>query len=591
MDVSDIDNSVTLGDAHSEALASIDESKRLATVAGSDKIVSTSQDDLGKFATQLASTTRRISTSSKTMAVLLSDIGTQQLILQAVKNMAVAAQTLVMTAKKLHDAPSNKQSVDNNTFAQRTFGESLTRLVDIANSSSAEIIASQKALDAAKARVTSAIGLFNNAAQKGRAEATPETIVVALRALAKQSADIVAAASSSQSELIKVAGEMSEASEPLVENGKGSFRLTPNAGVHKSLSAACINNGERVVTLLEALKQQRGDDPKSFLRVSDASNRLADSLHETVVAARALPGGENLELEENDLGSLAEKELLAAAEAIEAAAARLLRLPKRAEKADFELMDEQDIAEAILVAARAITDATRSLVQSATSVQRELQAAGKVNPHLNVYKKDPAWAMGLISAAKSVSGSVELLVESANDTAKESDVENESRLIAAVHMVGGATARLVAASRVKADPNSPSQARLEAAAKAVANATKKLSEAARSRGSTGSDPSAQPSEANLSAVAKRRQELEKQAEIERLRRQLEVAEKDVYNMRRDDYQEGRTISRPGPSSPASSSSSSPVASSSMSRGGPPPRGSLLPRGARGRGFVPIPPNT
>ena len=588
MDVSDIDHSVSLGDAHSDALGAIAEAKRLAGTAATDKIRTVSQDELGKFATQLASTIRRTALSSKTMAVLLSDIGTQQVILQGVKNLAVAGQTVIMTAKKLHDDPSNASAAEQNAFAQKSFAEAGERLVQIANSSSAEIIASQKALESAKSRVADALRIFANAGNPGASNATPDSIVVTLRALAKQSADIVSAASSSQAELIRVAGEMADTGEALVANIKGAFKLTPNAAIHKSLTAASGTNCERVIALLEALRQQHANDPQSFFRVSDASNKLADSLHETVVAARALPGGENLELEENDLGSLAEKELLAAAEAIEAAAARLLRLPKRGEKSEFELMDEQDIAEAILVAARAITDATRSLVQSATSVQRELQAAGKGNPQLNVYKKDPAWAMGLISAAQSVSGSVELLVETANATAKESTDENESRLIAAVHMVGGATARLVSASRVKADPNSPSQARLEAAAKAVANATKKLSEAARSRDTTAGQ-SAQQSEASLSAVARRRQELEKQAEIERLRKQLEAAEKGVFDMRRDDYSESRSVVRPGPSSSSQPSSSSSPSSSSAPSSSSMTRGTLPPRGARGRGFASIPP--
>jgi hypothetical protein len=251
-------------------------------------------------------------------------------------------------------------------------------------------------------------------------------------------------------------------------------------------------------------------------------------------------------------------------------------------------MDEQDIAEAILVAARAITDATRTLVHAATSVQRELQAAGKVNPHLNVYKKDPAWAMGLISAAQSVSSSVELLVESANETAKDSNEETEAKLIAAVHMVGGATARLVAAARVKADPNSPSQARLENAARAVANATKKLSEAARSRESNATAAAGQKSEAQLSAVALQRQKLEQEAKIILLREQLAAAEKGVYDMRKNEYAPNSR------GSPAASSSNShapePSSSGPSPRGiAPPPRGGMPPRGARGRGVAGIPP--
>lgn len=347
---------------------------------------------------------------------------------------------------------------------------------------------------------------------------------------------------------------MATSAESLTREVRGSFTLTADAAVQQALRSAAGGNIDRVLALLDAIRQQRADDPRSFLRVSEASTALADSLHETVVAARRLPGGENLELEENDLGAMAEKELLAAADAIDKAAARLLRLPKRQERAASDFLDNHDIAEAIIGAARAITDATRTLVHSATSVQRELAAAGKVNPHMNVYKKDPAWAMGLISAAQAVSGSVEDLVESANQCAKDdANEESEARLIAAVMMVGGATARLVAASRVKADPNSPSQARLENAAKAVAAATKRLSEAARSRDATASaaQASAAASEASLTAVQRRRLEFEKQVEIEKLRKQLEVAQQGVFSMRKDDYSGASSSSaRPASSVPA-----------------------------------------
>lgn len=563
MDVSDVDSSVPLADCHGDTLTSLQQMGQLVqSLSVSQKVggggagvvgtAITSQDQLGTNATQVAALVKRVAIASKTVAAILSDIATQQHILQAVKQLALSSQNVVLSAKRLHDDPTNPAARELSALSLAKHVSDHEALVTVVNSSSADIIQSHKELDGAKARVNAALQRVQTAPATGAKTSVqgPEDIVVSLRQIAKNTADIVSASASSHEGLIQVARSMASSAEALTEQVLGALQLAPNdQATQQSLRGAAGTNASRIVALLEAIRLQRADDPQSFLRVSEASSRLADSLHETVVAARRLPGGEHLELEENDLGAMAEKELLAAAEAIDKAAAKLLRLPKRQDRApdDEGLMDEQDIAEAIIGSARAITDATRALVQSATSVQRELAAAGKVNPHLNVYKKDPAWAMGLISAAQAVSGSVEDLVESANNCAKaEADEENEARLIAAVMMVGGATARLVAASRVKADPNSPSQGRLENAAKAVAAATKRLSEAARSRdqapAAAAAASAAAPSEATLNAVQRRRLEFEKQVEIERLRKQLEVAQQGVFSMRKEDYGGGAASS-------------------------------------------------
>ena len=71
-----------------------------------------------------------------------------------------------------------------------------------------------------------------------------------------------------------------------------------------------------------------------------------------------------------------------------------------ASEATVEERRLQEISAAILDAARAITQATATLVQSATVAQKELIAKGRANKLANPYKKDPAWAQGLISAAK-----------------------------------------------------------------------------------------------------------------------------------------------------------------------------------------------
>jgi talin len=109
------------------------------------------------------------------------------------------------------------------------------------------------------------------------------------------------------------------------------------------------------------------------------------------------------------------------------------------------------------------------LVNSATAAQKERIEKGRVSNNSSLYKRDPTWSQGLISAAKAVAQATAMLVSTAND-AVAGKVDEES-LIAASKAVASSTAQLVAATRAKSDPNSPTQIKLGLAAKAVTDAT------------------------------------------------------------------------------------------------------------------------
>lgn len=69
-------------------------------------------------------------------------------------------------------------------------------------------------------------------------------------------------------------------------------------------------------------------------------------------------------------------------------------------------------------AAQAIAKSTGTLVSAATVVQQEFQKLVKAPETRAVYKRDPQWAQGLISAAKTVAGAVHHLVQAANNAAQ-----------------------------------------------------------------------------------------------------------------------------------------------------------------------------
>ncbi|XP_060803446.1 huntingtin-interacting protein 1 [Amyelois transitella] len=120
----------------------------------------------------------------------------------------------------------------------------------------------------------------------------------------------------------------------------------------------------------------------------------------------------------------------------------------------------------ILDACTTLMAAVKLLVQESRQLQGEL---GDPRARRCMYRRNPQWSEGLISAAKAVVFAAKLLVTSADEAVGAAGrVEGVS---AAAHEVAGATAQLVAASRARAPPAAPALARLTAASRAVAAAT------------------------------------------------------------------------------------------------------------------------
>ncbi|OAL06147.1 ANTH-domain-containing protein [Phaeosphaeriaceae sp. SRC1lsM3a] len=172
-----------------------------------------------------------------------------------------------------------------------------------------------------------------------------------------------------------------------------------------------------------------------------------------------------------DLGDLVDNELTKAANAIEAATERLAKLKNkpRDQYSTYELK----IHDSILEAAIAVTNAIAQLIKAATASQQEIVREGRGSmSKTQFYKKHNRWTEGLISAAKAVATSTNVLIETADGVI--SGRNSPEQLIVASNDVAASTAQLVAASRVKASFMSKTQDRLETASKAVTAACRSL---------------------------------------------------------------------------------------------------------------------
>jgi len=364
------------------------------------------------------------------------------------------------------------------------------------------------------------------------------------------------------SKLIQGTQTALECSREMLVNVKGSLKLT-DAAHGATLLDTARNTLQCTASFLDSAKLQRKQPTaESQQKTSENNEEVVKMIGELVEACKVLPGSEEalkLFQQSDELEQLAEKELMAAASTIEEAARTLLEAKKRqlaARKNQDSPLPEEEITEAILDAARAITTATGTLVASATAAQKELVEKGRVSRQQSVYRRDPAWAKGLISAAQSVAGTVKDLVAAANSAAQGK--AEEEVLVASAKGVAASTARLVYASRTKADPFSPAQKNLSSAAKSVAAATQSLVQAAKSATQLQEDEEAKPDWSNQ--TQQRKAEMEAQMKILKLQKELDKERFRLGEIRKNEYKDAN-VNVAGEqassvlSSPASSSTS------------------------------------
>merc|ERR1711862_369318 len=111
-------------------------------------------------------------------------------------------------------------------------------------------------------------------------------------------------------------------------------------------------------------------------------------------------------------------------------------------------------------------------------------------------------------------------------------------IVAAVRCVNGATARLVAFTRVKGDPNSEAQKNLEQASRTIARAANNLVEIAKRQKQHESDANTDNELASIKNATKTRQiklEFEAQARIAKLEVDLDAARQYLFKLRRAVY--------------------------------------------------------
>ena len=343
-------------------------------------------------------------------------------------------------------------------------------------------------------------------------------------------------------DVIKGANEFAQAIADTLRSVKGITRLVEDEDASDRLVGVAKSAGDvgyRFFLNLQSYKLElidRNQRTSVAMRNNGEIRGALTKLSESVEAI--IPKGKSLTKTSGDIGDLVEQEMLGAAKAIEAATQRLQQLMTRPRDSGRSSAVDLNVHDSILAAALAITTAIGRLIKAATESQQEIVAQGKgASSTQQFYKRNNRWTDGLISAARSVAFATNLLIEAADGVL--SGTHSLEQLIVASNEVAGATAQLVAASRVKANLMSKTQERLEMAAKAVTEACKALVKLVR----TISAKQVEEEDVdyrNMAALEFKKREMEQQVDILRLEKDLGAARHRLGAMRRAGYHTDET---------------------------------------------------
>uniref|UniRef100_A0A8C9VMF5 Huntingtin interacting protein 1 n=1 Tax=Scleropages formosus TaxID=113540 RepID=A0A8C9VMF5_SCLFO len=245
------------------------------------------------------------------------------------------------------------------------------------------------------------------------------------------------------SEMLRAVAQFAHLLGDTVVQGSATSHMVA-AELADTLAEDVKSCGSEALALLTRLKEQ------STMGTADGSSLKAALSRVRGTAEELRPRG--LELQQGELGDLVEQEMAATSAAVESAAARI------------------EVRNAITPVECELMEAIKELVLSSKDLQRDIVESGRGAASMKeFYAKNSRWTEGLISASKAVGWGATVMVDAA-DLVVQGQGKFEELMVCS-HEIAASTAQLVAASKVKADKDSPNLARLQQASRGVTQAT------------------------------------------------------------------------------------------------------------------------
>uniref|UniRef100_A0A8C7DSU1 Huntingtin-interacting protein 1-related protein n=1 Tax=Oncorhynchus kisutch TaxID=8019 RepID=A0A8C7DSU1_ONCKI len=252
--------------------------------------------------------------------------------------------------------------------------------------------------------------------------------------------------------LLRALTNFSHLAADTIINGSATAHLAPTDHADR-LTENCRGCATQSLQFLKDLK-------------SKASLQRADPASIRIVIEKILKLGEELrpkgmDVRQDELGDLVDKEMAATSAAIEKAVSRIDEMMNQArmDTSGVKLeVNERSVLYVLL--------AIHLLVLTSTDLQKEIVEGGRGAATIKeFYARNSRWTEGLISASKAVGWGATQMVESADKVVLHTGKYEE--LIVCSHEIAASTAQLVASSKVKADRNSTKLTALQQASRHV----------------------------------------------------------------------------------------------------------------------------
>ncbi|NXP11239.1 HIP1 protein, partial [Thinocorus orbignyianus] len=239
-----------------------------------------------------------------------------------------------------------------------------------------------------------------------------------------------------------------------------------------------------------------------------------------------------LDVKQEELGDLVDKEMAATAAAIETASARIEEMLTKARAGDTGV--KLEVNERILGSCTGLMQAIRVLVLASKDLQREIVESGRgaASPK-EFYAKNSRWTEGLISASKAVGWGATVMVDAADLVVQGKGTFEE--LMVCSREIAASTAQLVAASKVKADKDSTNLCKLQQASRGVNQATAGVV-ASTKAGKSQVEEKDSMDFSSMTLTQIKRQEMDSQVRVLELENQLQKERQKLGELRKKHYE-------------------------------------------------------
>uniref|UniRef100_A0A665X5X7 Huntingtin-interacting protein 1-related protein n=1 Tax=Echeneis naucrates TaxID=173247 RepID=A0A665X5X7_ECHNA len=323
--------------------------------------------------------------------------------------------------------------------------------------------------------------------------------------------------------LLRALTQFSHLAADTIINGSATAHMAPTDHADR-LTENCRGCATQSLQYLKDLK-------------SKATLQKADPAAIRIIIQKILHLGQELrpksmDVRQDELGDLVDKEMAATSAAIEEAVRRIDEMMNQARKDTSGV--KLEVNERILNSCTDLMKAIRMLVIASTDLQKEIVEGGRGAATIKeFYARNSRWTEGLISAAKAVGWGATEMVESADKVVLHTGKYEE--LIVCSHEIAASTAQLVAASKVKADRNSKKLSVLQQASRHVNEMAANVV-ASTKTGQENLEEKETMDFSGMSLIKLRKEEMESQVKVLELESQLDNERLRLGELRKKHYE-------------------------------------------------------